>query len=218
LIQDSYFPIEEWLTGVLATRFSRALNQHFTNGTGTGQPKGLITAAVAAGNIVNAVGSSANTGNADGKNTIGSTDLQNLVHACDPMYREDPSCRFLMHDQTRKALAQVLDKYGRPLFPQSLVSGAPDMIAGYEVGLDNAMDQLQSAASSPPVTKYPIAFGPLRKYLFRRVRDMSLMVLTERFSDYGQVAYIAFMRADGNLLSAAQESAQAPIALLANVF
>jgi len=47
------------------------------------------------------------------------------------------------------------------------VSGAPDMIAGYAVGLDNAMDHVQSATSSPPVTKYTIAFGPMKKYLCR---------------------------------------------------
>ncbi len=210
LAQDSAFPIEDWLIGVLGTRFSRALNQYFTTGTGTNQPKGLVTAALAAGNTVNAIGSASNDGTSASTNTIGSDDLFNLIHAVDPLHREDPSCRFLMHDQTRKALSQVKDKYGRPLFPMSLVSGAPDIIAGYEVGLDNAMDQLQSGPSSPPVAKYTVAFGPMKKYVFRRVRDMSLLILRERFADFGQLAAIAFMRVDGNLLNAAQEAAQCP--------
>ncbi len=217
LAQDSAFPIEDWLIGVLGTRFARKLNTDFTVGTGINQPKGLVTAALAAGNIVNAVGCAANTGSIEGANSIGSNDLFSLVHAVDPLYREDPSCRFMMHDQTRKALSQILDKYGRPLWPLSLVEGAPDHICGYPVALNNAMDQLQPAPSSPPVAKYTVAFGPMKKYLFRRVKDMSLLVLRERFADFGQIAYIAYMRADGNLLSAAQESAQCPIALLKNL-
>jgi HK97 family phage major capsid protein len=203
LVEDSYFPIEDWLADVLGVRFARALNQYFTTGTGTNQPRGLVTAVQAAGNVVQAVGSSANTGNADGTNTIGSTDILNLIHSVDPLYREDPSCRL---------------KYGRLLFPQTLVSGAPDMICGYEVALNNAMDQLQSTPSSPKVTRYTMAFGPMKKYLVRKVKDLSLMVLRERFMDYGLLAYIAWMRVDGNLLSGAQEAAQAPLALLSNTY
>jgi HK97 family phage major capsid protein len=220
LVTDSAFDIENWLTGVMGIRFARGLNAYFTNGLGVSQsqPMGLITAAAAAGNLVTAVGNSANTGGVGGGNTIGSSDLFSLVHACDPAYREDPSCRFLMHDQTRKALAQTLDKFGQPLFPMSLVNGAPDRICGYEVGLDNAMSQLQVTASSPPVTRYTVAFGPMRKYVIRKVRDMSLLVLRERWADYGQLGYLMFLRCDGNLLNAAQEAAQSPISLLANVF
>ncbi len=218
LVEDSYFPIEDWLSGVLGVRFARALNQYFTTGTGVNQPTGIITATKASGAVVQAIGSSANTGNADGKNTIGSTDILNLIHAVDPLYREDPSCRLMMHDQTRKFLGQLLDKYGRLLFPQTLVSGAPDMICGYEVALNNAMDQLQTQASSPAISRYTMAFGPMKKYLVRRVKDLSLMVLRERFMDYGQLAYIAWMRVDGNLLNAAAEAAQSPISLLANTY
>jgi HK97 family phage major capsid protein len=220
LLQDANFDLESWLAGIFALRFARTLNNHFTVGLGvsSSMPMGIITAAAAAGNIVHAVGSSGNTGGADGTNTIGSADLLNLVHAVDPLYREDPSCKFMMHDQTRKKLGQLLDKYGRPLFPQTLVSGAPDMILGYEIALNNAMAQLQTASSSPQVSVYPVAFGPLSKYIVRRVREMSILVLRERFIDMGQLAFLAFMRMDGNLLNAAQESAQCPIALLSNSY
>jgi len=125
----------------------------------------------------------------------------------------------MMHDQTRKRLAQQLDKFGRPIFPYSPVNGAEeDFIMGYRVCLNNAMDQLQTSASSPPVTRNVIAFGPLKKYVARRVKDMSMLVLRERFADYGQLAYLLFTRWDGNLLNAAQESAQSPIALLQTNF
>ena len=58
----------------------------------------------------------------------------------------------------------------------------------------------------------------MRKYVIRKVRDMSLLVLKERWADYGQLGYLMFLRCDGNLLNAAQEPAQSPISLLANTY
>ena len=218
LVEDSAFDLETWLSGVLGTRLSRVLNNYLTTGTGVNQPRGIITAALAAGNIVAGVGAAGNDGVSLG-NSIGTTDIQNLVHAVDPLYREDESCRLMMHDQTRKRLAQQLDKYGRPIFPYSPVQGATDdFIMGYKVSLNNAMDQLQVSPTSPPVTRNVMVFGPLKKYVARRVKDMSMLVLRERFIDYGQLGYLIFTRWDGNLLNAASESAQSPIALLQTNF
>jgi HK97 family phage major capsid protein len=47
-----------------------------------------------------------------------------------------------------------------------------------------------------------VAFGSLDKYLIRRVKEMSVLRLVERFADYGQVAFLGFARYDGNLLDA----------------
>jgi len=88
LVEDSAFPIENWLAGVLGTRLARTLNNYFTTGTGTNQPKGIITAALAAGNTVSGVGAGGNDGSSLA-NSIGTTDIQNVIHSVDPMYRED---------------------------------------------------------------------------------------------------------------------------------
>jgi HK97 family phage major capsid protein len=50
--------------------------------------------------------------------------------------------------------------------------------------------------------KKPVVFGALDKYLIRNVKALSIMRLSERFADYGQVAFIGFSRADGNLIDA----------------
>ena len=59
-----------------------------------------------------------------------------------------------------------------------------------------------------------IAFGALDKYLVRRVKDLSILRLVERFADYGQIAFLGFSRYDANLLDAGTH----PVKYLANTY
>jgi HK97 family phage major capsid protein len=45
-------------------------------------------------------------------------------------------------------------------------------------------------------------FGSFQKYIARKVRDLSIARLDERFADYGEVAYVGFSRIDGRLIDA----------------
>jgi HK97 family phage major capsid protein len=72
---------------------------------------------------------------------------------------------------------------------------APDTIYGYPFSINNDMAQIADNAVT-------VAFGQLNKYLIRRVKEFALVVLRERFIDYGQIGYLGFSRADGNLLDA----------------
>jgi HK97 family phage major capsid protein len=47
-----------------------------------------------------------------------------------------------------------------------------------------------------------VLFGQLKKYKIRRVKELAILRLVERFADYGQIALIGFARYDGNLLDA----------------
>ena len=57
-----------------------------------------------------------------------------------------------------------------------------------------------------------IAFGDLTKYKVRRVKDITLLRLNERYADAHQVGFLAFARFDGNLL----DSGTDPIKLYVN--
>jgi HK97 family phage major capsid protein len=230
LLQDSAFSLDDYIAMAFAIRLTRILNQHFTTGTGSNQPNGLITAATLATGAWNsmpgvgsgtgiAVGSVANDG-VGGFNTIGSDDLVNLEHSVDPLYRRNAS--FMMHDSTLAALKRLKDKYGRPLWMTNLESGLPfdgsngvlsGSMLGYPVFINNNMDQLQTQSSSPTVTRKTVAFGDLTKYVVRQVKEMAILRLTERFADFGQIAFIAFGRYDGQLLDAGTH----PVQYLENV-
>jgi len=111
LVQDVGFDLEGYLAGVFGRRFSRALQPLFTNGTGSGQPKG-ITNGITVG--ATATGSSTNDGGAGtGATSIGSNDLFALEASVDPAYRRGAG--YMMHDNTLLAIKQLKDKQGQPL-------------------------------------------------------------------------------------------------------
>ena len=190
LLQDSNFPLESWLAEQFGKRLGRKLNSDFTVGAGTTLPFGIVTKATAG---ATAVGSATNTGGSEnGTNTIGTTDLVALEHSVDPAYR--PGAAYMANDATIKALKQLLDKYGRPIFEIS-ENGQLTMINGYPLYPNNDLATLATGAKT-------MLFGQFQKYVIRRVRDLSVLRLTERFADYGQVGFIGFARYDGGLLDA----------------
>ena len=196
LLQDSAFDIEAFLKDAFAIRLGRILNTYFTTGSGSNCPTGFLTAIAAGGAVpITAIGSAANTGGSQtGANSIGYVDLVELEHSVDPLYRVLGS-RFVMHDTTLKSIKEILDKYGRPIWVPGVAAGAPDTILGYPYSINQDMAQIAASATT-------VAFGPFKKYLIRRVKDLSVLRLVERFADYGQVAFVGFCRYDGNLLDA----------------
>jgi HK97 family phage major capsid protein len=126
--------------------------------------------------------------------SIGSADLIALEHSVDPAYRS--RARYMLSDGALKSIKQVLDKYGRPLWQPSLVAGTPATINGYAYTINQSMDNTVTA------TKNSVLFGDFSKFVIRRVRDMQVLRLDERYADYGQVGFIAFSRVDSNLVDA----------------
>jgi len=212
LMQDSAFDIEAFLIDEFSRRLGRIVNTKCTIGVGTTEPTGIITAVLAGGNLVTAVGSYANDG-VGLANTIGSDDLVSLEHAVDPIYR--PAGRYMMNDSVLKKLKQVKDKFGRPLlWQEGTKEGEPATVNGYQYLINNDMDQLQTVATSPTVTRRSMLFGDLSKFCIRRVKQLSVLRLSERFADYGQVAFIGFGRYD----SASLDVGHRALALLENVY
>ncbi|MGH9402223.1 MAG: phage major capsid protein [Terriglobia bacterium] len=191
LLQDSAFDLENFLKEQFGVRLGRGLNPLLTNGTGTSQPRGFTVDAVAG---PTAVGSSGNTGGAEtGGVSIGSKDIVNLIQSLDLWYR--PGSIFQMHDQTRAFLENVLDKFGRPLFITDPQTGRLERLYGYPVMINNDLPTIAVNAKT-------IYFGNFQKYLVRRVKDLSVLRLVERFADYGQVAFLGFARYDSRLIDA----------------
>lgn len=198
LLQDSAFDVEQFLADNFGQRLGRVLNQDMTVGQGVGSsaPNGIITAATQG---VIFAGAGTNDG-ASLANTIGSDDLTNLEHSVDPVYRRGAS--YMMHDTTLAAIKRAKDKYGRPLWLPGISVSAPDTINGYRYQINQDMDQLQSQAASPVVAKKTVLYGQIQKYLARKVRELGILRLDERFAEFGQVAFLGFARYDGNLLDA----------------
>lgn len=187
LIQDSMFDIEAYIQALLARRIGRITDKHFTVGTGTGQPKGLITAAT--------VGKAGKTGQAT---SITYDDLVDLEHSVDPAYRNGGAVGFMMHDATLKELRKLKDSDGRPIFvpgyEQGNPGGAPDRLLNRPIYINQAMDPMKANAKS-------VAFGDFSTYFIREVMDLTLFRMADSgFITSGQIGFIAFNRQGGNLI------------------
>lgn len=187
LIQDSMFDIEAYIQALLARRLGRITDKHFTVGSGTGQPKGLITAAT--------VGKAGATGQAA---AITYDDLVDLEHSVDPAYRQGAKVGFMMHDQTLKQIRKLKDADGRPIFvpgyEQGNPGGAPDRLLGRPIFINQDMDAMKANAKS-------VAFGDFSKYMIREVMDLTLFRMADSgFLLNGQIGFVAFNRQGGSLI------------------
>ncbi len=180
LLQDSAFNLAQVLGELLGIRLGRITNDEYTTGSGASMPKGLVTAATA----FTAASSAA----------LIADDFLGLYHSVDPAYRINAG--FMMHDNTILAARKLKDGLGQYLWQPGLQQGRPDMLLGEDVTVNQSMDS--SIASG----KKTVLFGELYKYKIRRVQGMRLYRLEERYRDNDQDAFLAFLREDGNLLTA----------------
>jgi len=182
LMQDSVINMAEFLGSALGERIGRISNTYFTTGSGAGQPNGIVTAATSG--KVGATGQTV---------SVTYVDLVDLEHSVDPAYRT--GAKWMFADSTLKALKKMVDGQARPLWSAGLAVREPDTIMGFPYVINQDMPAMAANAKS-------ILYGDLSKYLIRDVSNIELMRLDELFALYGQVAFLAFARMDGDLLDA----------------
>jgi HK97 family phage major capsid protein len=184
LIQDSAFNIDQEIGRLCGIRLGRILNTHCTTGTGSSQPKGIITAAT--------LGKTAASATAV---TYG--EIVDLMHSVDPAYRAQRTAGWMMHDNILAILKKLLDSNGRPIFmPAGDAPGDIDRILNKPVYINQGM------ASAMTTGQKTVLFGMLDKYIIRRALNVTVTVLRERYAEYFQTGVVTFMRFDGNLIDA----------------
>jgi HK97 family phage major capsid protein len=180
LLNDSAFNLQSFLANLLGERIARITNTHFTTGTGSSQPNGVVTGA-----------SNGKTGASGQTASVIYNDLVDLQHSVDPSYRR--GARFMMHDSTLKALKKLIDGQSRPLWLSGVAVREPDSILGHPYTINQDVAEMAASAKS-------ILFGDFSKYIIRDVMGITMMRLNERYADYFQVGFVAFSRHDGDLL------------------
>lgn len=189
LLQDSNIDIEAYVNALLVTRLGRITNTHFTTGTGSSQPRGVVTGA--GSGVVAANGSTQVT-------AVTYDSLVNLVHSVDPAYRD--GALFMMNDATVGVLRKIKDSSGMPIFnpgyQQGVLGGAPDTLLGYGIQINQDVASMAASAKS-------ILFGNFSRYTIRDAMGITL----RRFDDSafmlkGQIGFCGWLRSGGNLLDA----------------
>lgn len=180
LLQDSAFDVEGLVARKLGERIARRAAPHLVSGTGSGQPRGIIT-----GKVPVEVA------------TLSYATLLRIVHSLDPAYRE--SAKWAMNDATLELIHGIVDGNGRPILNTSTdgVAGRPAMtILGYPIVIDQAFATFSGGSDSPAVG----VFGDIREgYVVRRVRDLQMVVDPYTYAISGQVAFTAWERMDATI-------------------
>lgn len=189
LVQDSFIDIEAYVRDILAMRLGRISNQHFTVGTGSGQPYGIVAGSTAG-----------KTGTTGQTTTVIYDDLVDLEHSVNRAYRGMPGVGFMMADSSLKVVRKLKDSQGRPIFvpgyEQGNPGGAPDRLLNRPIFINDDVAAMAANAKS-------ILFGALKKYRIRRVMDLTLFRMTDSaFTLNGQVGFVAFQRQGGRLVDA----------------
>ena len=185
LLQDSEINVAAFIENRLATRIARITNQYFTTGTGTAQPRGVVTGAT--------LGKTGTTGQTL---TVIFDDLIDLIHSVDPSYRTNGCC-FMMSDSSLKVIRKLKDSQNRPVFLpgyEGLGGTMGDSLLGYNVCINQDVATMAANAKS-------ILFGDFSKYVIRDVMAPTLFRFEDSaYAKLGQVGFLMWHRAGGNLL------------------
>jgi len=183
LMQDSAFDIDSLVGAMLGERLGRILNNHLTIGTGVSQPNGVVTASF--------LGKTGTTGQTT---AVIYDDLVDLVYSVDRNYRGN--AKFMMADASVAKIRKLKDSQNLPIWQAgSPTAGEPDLLLGYPIIINNDVPVMAANAKS-------ILFGDFSKYIVRRVKDITLLRLNERYAESHQVGFLAFARFDGDLIDA----------------
>lgn len=186
LLQDAQVDIEAFVNARLAERIGRATNTYFTTGSGTSQPRGVVTGA-----------GSGKVGTTGQTLTVIFDDLIDLIHSVDPAYRGSGRCRFMLNDASLKVIRKLKDSQNRPVFLpgyDGLGGPMPDSILGYGVTINQDVATMAANAKS-------ILFGDFSKYIIRDVMSATMFRFTDSaYAKLGQVGFLMWARSGGNLV------------------
>lgn len=198
LIQDSNFAVGTVLERIFSIRHALGFGNACVRGSGSASPTGVLTATVASGAVpVVASGSSTNTGGAEtGGNSWGTSDAFAVYKKLDPSLR--PGAVWCMADSTLQYLASLLDKDGRPLFPNQLLGDGKEVyLLGHRVAISPSMPSLASGNN-------PVIFYQPNNFCIRTVPSATYV---RRFNEnpflinFGLTGYESFLRGDSNLVA-----------------
>lgn len=190
--------------GILTALFAWA-NGTATNGTisSSTTTAALVNPTVQTGGVLQlGVAQTVNVGGTTGtevaQNTLSQNTLRAMIASVDPAYRA-LGAKFYMNDAQLLGLRGQVDANGRPLvnLQDGITPGVPTSIWGYEIVIDNNIPNLAvNAQTTTAGTQGPV-FGHLQSAMvLRKVTDMTVMRLTERYADTMEVGYLGFLRWD----------------------
>ena len=178
LVSDSGIDIAGYLARECGVALGRAASTHFTTGTGTSQPAGIVTGSTLG---KTAAATAAITGD----------ELIDLLYSVIGDYRQNAT--WLVNDTTAAAVRKLKDSTGQYLWQPSLILGQPDLLFGRPVFTSHDMPTLATGQKT-------VIFGDLSRYFIREVNGIRFERSDEYAFNQDLVTFRAVLRTDGVLV------------------
>ncbi|MFD5425215.1 phage major capsid protein [Streptomyces sp. NPDC127084] len=190
LLTDAGVDLEGYLSMQAGRALGNAFGAHCITGTGSGQPRGIVTDASAG-----ATGPTGVTGGFGAQATAGQgADLLiTLFHSVISPYRMSQSCRWIMNDTTAGTIRKIKTSEGQYIWQPSVVAGTPDTILGKPVLTDPNVASIGLSAES-------VIFGDISQYFVRMAGGIRFERSDEFAFNADLVTFRALMRADAALV------------------
>jgi HK97 family phage major capsid protein len=184
-LEDAVFNLEQEILDNCTEQFAKAEGAAFVNGSGVGQPEGLLTnASVVPDN---------QTANATGGVT--STGLLTIWGNLKTVYAKNAT--WLMNRQTIVGCRSLADSQGRYLWEPGLADGTPPNLLG------SPYIEVPDMPNTPGATgtAYPILYGNVKRaYLIVDRINVVVRRLQEKYAESGQIAYLVRKRVGGQVV------------------
>lgn len=186
LLDDSLVNIEEWLANEVEVEFARQEGIAFISGTGTNQPKGILTYATGSthpfGNITSIPSGAVGAITPDA--------IITMVYDLPSQYAQNAS--FIMNRATMSSVRKFKDTTNQYLWQPSIQVGQPSTILGYPVTEMGAMPNVVTA-------NIAIMFGDFQRgYLI--VDRVGVRLLRDPYSNKPYIMFYTTKRVGGGLL------------------
>jgi len=198
-LEDSMFNLEDFMKQRMMKGFAKKEGAAFVNGSGTGQPQGIMQFATKAtttysggsagkNNVTDAIPyvlSSAATGK------ISADDVLNVKMDLKADY--DAAATYIFTRGTLNSIRLLKDSQSRPLWQPFAGANLPSMI--YDTPYVEMPDMPEIASGA-----FPIAVGDFSYYMIVDRVQLAIRELDELFAVSGLIGFIARMRVGGQIL------------------
>ncbi|WP_170964144.1 phage major capsid protein [Agromyces tardus] len=192
LAEDAAFDLEGFLAEQSGVAIGNGFGAHAITGTGTGQPRGVLTDAT--------LGVTGPTGTATsfGAQTTagqGGDLLIDLAGSLAEPYARSQSAAWLMRNSTLNAIKKLRDSTGNYVFSPEVIpgSGSSGTLLGRPVYTDPTMPAMAANAKS-------VVFGDISRYWVRQVNGLRFERSSDFAFDKDLITFRGLARLDGALV------------------
>lgn len=196
MIEDSAFALVPWLSDKFSETIELLRDNMILNGTGIGQPSGILVNPGTTGNpAVTVSGSASALGSSD---AASAKNLIKLAMSLPEQYQDN--ARWVMNlTNTGSAIAQLVDGNNRPLWGTGIQDAGLEAgymgrrLVGLPVVLSGFMPNIGSSA-------YPLVVGDLRGYYLVNRVGFSIQFLRELYAETNQIVILGRIRFGGQVV------------------